>query len=134
MLCTYLCAATFSSWITLSHCGFKYADDDGGYKYCWTRKFVRRYEPHQVREQAISALKEKFNSSFCDISYILTIDPWLKHNQTRYKVFIIAEHFVNQSINQVRYMAVRIPILRVMSILYVTCGMLFTIWSVLMLG
>ncbi|KAL1460180.1 hypothetical protein WDU94_012116 [Cyamophila willieti] len=98
MLCTYLCAATFSSWITLSH-SFRYADDEGGYKYCWTIPYKKRYEPHEARVQAIDAMKEKFNASFCDISYVETVDPWLKHNQTRYKIFIIAEHFVNQSIS-----------------------------------
>lgn len=97
MLCAYLCAAALSSWISLSHCAFKYADDDGGYKYCWTIPYQRRYEPYQAREQAIAAIKKKLNASFCDISYVQTIDPWLKHNQTRYKIFIIAEHFVNRT-------------------------------------
>uniref|UniRef100_A0A8D8Y5M2 Uncharacterized protein n=1 Tax=Cacopsylla melanoneura TaxID=428564 RepID=A0A8D8Y5M2_9HEMI len=99
MLCTYLCAATFSSWIALSQ-SFKYADKHGSYKYCWTIPFKRRYEPHQIRVQAINAMKAKFNASFCDISYVQTVDPWLKHNQTRYKVFIIAEQFANASIRE----------------------------------
>lgn len=99
MLYTYLCAATLSSWLSFSQAFFKYAEDDGGYKYCWTLPYQRPYEPYQAREQAIEAIKAKLNASFCDISYINTIDPWLKHNQTRYKIFVIAESFKDKPIH-----------------------------------
>lgn len=99
MLYVYLCAGTLLSWITHAHCFFKYEEEEGGYKYCWTKPFKRRYEPHQMREEAIKALKTQLNASFCDISYVRTIDPWFKFNQTRYKIFIISEQFKGKPIH-----------------------------------
>ncbi|KAI5738314.1 hypothetical protein M8J77_005361 [Diaphorina citri] len=52
-----------------------------------------------MREEAIKALKTQLNASFCDISYVRTIDPWFKFNQTRYKIFIISEQFKGKPIH-----------------------------------
>lgn len=99
MSSTWFCY-TLLCWIPLQSSGFKYANDDGGYNFCWTIPFHYKYEVHQVRLQAIDAIKKGLNASFCDISYVQTVDPWLKHNQTRYKIFVIADGFKDKPIHK----------------------------------